>query len=185
MNEVIVRQFGIVSKGMLSRVALIGIVLFVLCGIISGESFAGTVSKNVENTHYITMSEKPLLITIAVKVKDSYNGTYKDSDGKRVFSKHKETVTFSSHNDRYLVNQLNPSIGYVTFHTPSKKIKCEYAKCKCEFYKGFPIFAIKHHCSKTKATCKIRSDAYCEATYVIKGGTPLVTKTVKFKKIAY
>lgn len=146
----------------------------------SSVCYAAVKSKSVTRTHLIHIPVRPVFITINIKVIDSYDGTYKDAKKTRTFSKHKETLTLSSYNDKQLTSRLNPSIGYLQFYSPSKRTKCTHVKCKCAFYSGSPIFKIKPHCSNTKTTAKVGSTAYCKGGYIITGGSNIIEKTSKF-----
>ena len=145
-------------------------------------SNAATISKTVSNEHLIPIPEKPLFITIAVTTKAFYDGTYTDKNNKRNFTKHKETVSFSSVNAPYLVNQLKTSIGFLQFSNPSKK--CNHIKCKCSFFMAPPMFSLRHYCSNTKVTCTKGGSAYCEGGYIITGGSRIVSKTIKYSNLA-
>lgn len=148
------------------------------------ECYAAVKSKKVTKTHLIHIPEKPIFITIGVKTIDSYDGTYKDANKTRTFSKHMETLTLCSHNDKYLTSKLKPTIGYLQFYSPHKKTKCNHIGCKCAFYIGSPIFKVKHYCSNTKTTAKVGSNAYCNGGYIITGGSNIIEETSKFSNLA-
>lgn len=166
----------------IKRINIIIIAIIISMACITVTSSAATITKRVINKHLISIPEKPLIITITVRTTATYDGTYTDKSGKRTFTKHKETVSFSSPNDPYLVKKLKPSIGYLQFNTPSKK--CNHIKCNCSHLKGSPIFSIKHYCSNTRITCKKGAATYCKGGYLISGGSNIVSKTVKYKNLA-
>lgn len=166
----------------MKRVSILFIAIIVSMACITVTSNAATITKRVINKHIIGIPERPVIITITVRTNSSYDGTYTDKSGKRTFTKHKETVSFSSINDPYLLKKLKTSIGYLQFSKPTKK--CNHITCKCSYLKGSPIFSIKHYCSNTRITCTKGATTYCTGGYIITGGSNVVSKTVKYTNLA-
>ena len=169
------------AEKVMRPVAIILIGLTILtCSV--AQASASTMNKAVTNKHLITVPDDPIYAVITVKTRDSYTGTYTDNGNKRTYTKHKETVSFSSINDSYYTRQLKTSIGYLKFSSPSKK--CNHVNCNCSFITGNPIFSIRHYCSNTKVVCTKNAGTYCNGGYIITGGTAIVSKTVKFSGLA-
>lgn len=152
----------------------------------SGKSFKTKKSPYIKTFNPSAKTNKHLIGVveggwITVNTNTHIKEYYKYDNGYKKFGYRCYGVTFSSPNDKSLLNELNCNMGVVVHNRPSSTVKCNSFSCIHDHIYGNRAFVKPERDSTTVVSHKIGSKGSISLGYSISGTVLMpVSKAVKF-----